>query len=87
MISRRIDESLGLVLGSAVYYGDITRNVDNLLNNSYLRWPPLWIMIIPILIAGMLTFIPAFRHVRYTWIFYALLGLGFADSPSGRVGR
>jgi NAD(P)H-dependent FMN reductase len=33
-ISRRIDESCGLVLGSAVYYGDVTRSIDNLMNKK-----------------------------------------------------
>ena len=33
-ISRRIDEASGLVLGSAVYYGDVTRTVDNFLNKK-----------------------------------------------------
>ncbi|MFH0896854.1 MAG: flavodoxin family protein [Candidatus Bathyarchaeota archaeon] len=33
-ISRKIDEACGLVLGTAVYYGDITRIVDNLLNKK-----------------------------------------------------
>lgn len=34
VISRRIDEADGLVLGSPVYYGDVTRSVDNLINKK-----------------------------------------------------
>jgi len=33
-ISRKIDEACGLILGSAVYYGDVTRSVDNLMNKK-----------------------------------------------------
>ncbi len=33
-ISRKIDKACGLVVGSAVYYGDVTRSVDNLLNKK-----------------------------------------------------
>jgi hypothetical protein len=34
VISKKIDEACGLVLGSAVYYGDVTRSVDNLMNKK-----------------------------------------------------
>lgn len=33
-ISRKMDEACGLILGSPVYYGDVTRSVDNLLNKK-----------------------------------------------------
>ncbi len=33
-VSRRIDQSDGLVMGSAVYYGDVTRSLDNLMNKK-----------------------------------------------------
>lgn len=33
-ISKKIDDASGLVLGSAVYYGEITRTVDNLMSKK-----------------------------------------------------
>lgn len=33
-ISKKIDHASGLVFGSAVYYGDVTRTVDNLINKK-----------------------------------------------------
>lgn len=33
-ISRRVDQANGLVLGSAVYYGEVTRSVDNLISKK-----------------------------------------------------
>jgi NAD(P)H-dependent FMN reductase len=33
-ISKRIDDARGIILGSAVYYGDVTRSVDNIINKK-----------------------------------------------------